>query len=899
VNNKWEDEVKHDPNPMWSYVFGGDDKLVRDFVKLLLGRLVFIQFVQKKRWMGVPAELAGWHNGDVNFLSHEFNAYEHKDLFYSLFLEPLFFETLNHDRPDNIFSVTGTKVPFLNGGLFEKGQLDTSLVNFPQKYFAELFDFFDRYNFTIDENDLEEREVGIDPEMLGHIFENLLEDNKDKGAFYTPKEIVHYMCQESLKEYLKTALEEQKLWPTNETEAQTLETDLQAFVNRKEAGGVIEFDETLATALRDVKICDPAIGSGAFPMGLLNEIYRCINVLYHASPDRVGKVWNMSEWQPNVVKKNIIQSSIYGVDIEKGAVDIARLRFWLSLIVDEPEPEALPNLDYKIVVGNSLVSKLGDDVIDIDWTLDEVSYGLFAEDLAKEKSKLLKKISQKQRDFFNSDHDKQVLSTEIRNLKIDLIINQLKLMIEKQNIPAKPMAADYINKPKAKFVDDTNRYLQCQGWKSTIDKLTRQKTQPNTPLHFFDWKLDFPEIMNEHVAEKVGFDIVIGNPPYVIPKDFSDIEKQYFEKKYISALYQINLYLLFIEKSMFLLLSRGNCTLIVPNTWLVNKTVKLFRKSYLENNNIIFISDLTKESIFDATVLPVIISTKKHKVEKYKFLINEFENKIFKPRHYIENNTILKDSNHLINYQTNQNVLEILNKVEVETIKLDLIAKCSFGVKFYQINKGKPKQTKDIVLNHSFSHDRSINDKCKKILEGKDIDRYYHKFNGKWIEYGEWLAEPRFPELFEGERILLRRIVGKGYLIGQYIEGDFCNNSLLHTVKIFNKNFKTKYVLAILNSKLIGTYFIQKYARDEKTFPEIRIHELSSLPIKQYENQIFIENIADEIIKNKTVGLETKELEIKLDNLVYRIYDLTWDEVRVIDPDFGLSEEAYNAISIE
>ncbi|MBK8516197.1 MAG: hypothetical protein IPL55_07870 [Saprospiraceae bacterium] len=138
--------------------FHGDEKAVRDFVKLLMGRLVFIQFVQKKRWMGVPAEIAGWHDGPVNFLYQSFLDFEYKETFYSAFLEPLFYDTLNTpNRPGDLFSVTGSKVPYLNGGLFEKGDTDTSLINFPEVYMAGLFEFFDRYNFTIDENDLSEK----------------------------------------------------------------------------------------------------------------------------------------------------------------------------------------------------------------------------------------------------------------------------------------------------------------------------------------------------------------------------------------------------------------------------------------------------------------------------------------------------------------------------------------------------------------------------------------------------------------------------------------------------------------------------------------------------------------------------------------------------------------------
>ena len=123
-------------------------------------------------------------------------------------------------------------------------------MNFPKEYFESLFDFLDRYNFTIDENDVNDQEVGIDPEMLGHIFENLLEENKDKGAFYTPKEIVRYMCRESLKEYLKTNLQEQNLWPKKEEKVKELEEGLDRFINKREAGGIIDFEGAIAHALK-------------------------------------------------------------------------------------------------------------------------------------------------------------------------------------------------------------------------------------------------------------------------------------------------------------------------------------------------------------------------------------------------------------------------------------------------------------------------------------------------------------------------------------------------------------------------------------------------------------------------------------------------------------------------
>jgi len=508
-------------------IFNGNEKAIRDFNKKLLGRIVFLYFIQKKGWMGVP-ENSAWGQGDPDFLWNLFNNSRNKGLFYSEYLTRLFFDTLNTPRPnDSIELIKGEKIkiPFLNGGLFEEDNKNYRNLIFPAEVFENLFQFFNQYNFTIYEDDPNDHTVAVDPEMLGHIFENLLEDNKDKGAYYTPKEIVHYMCQESLIEYLCTTLEIED--EAKEKEAVT------ALLKQKEIDDILKPEiQNINDALDKVKICDPAIGSGAFPMGLLKEIFTVKQTLY------TFKHGNTEGFDASGVKLNIIQNSIYGVDIEKGAVDIARLRFWLSLVVDEEAPKALPNLDYKIVVGNSLVSKLGDDVIDIDWNLNETSHGLFGAELAKQKAGLLKKISDKQTEFFNPVSDKKKLAADIRKLKIDLLVNQLELMCEQQNITKEPQKVDYRNKPGKKFTEDYVRYLQTLGWKQQIEKLKKLKTKPEEPLHFFDWKLDFPEVMNVQLNQNVGFDIVIANPPYLGEKGYKEKFREIktgFLKEYYQA----------------------------------------------------------------------------------------------------------------------------------------------------------------------------------------------------------------------------------------------------------------------------------------------------------------------------------------------------------------------------
>ena len=253
-------------------------------------------------------------------------------------MEPLFFNSLNNDRgkeaiaPESICNIYGKKVriPYLNGGLFEEDELDKKKVKFKKEHFEALLEFFNQYNFTIDETDPDDTEIGVDPEMLGKIFENLLEDNKDKGAFYTPKEIVQYMCRESLIAYLLT---DSKI---SDDKIKDFVINHNCSLNESEKADILK-------ALLNVKVCDPAVGSGAFPMGMLNELISCTQLLTGESKTRAE------------LKKHIVKNNIYGVDIEKGAVDIARLRFWLAIIVDEENPLPLPNLDYKIMQGNSLL----------------------------------------------------------------------------------------------------------------------------------------------------------------------------------------------------------------------------------------------------------------------------------------------------------------------------------------------------------------------------------------------------------------------------------------------------------------------------------------------------------------------------------------------------------------
>ncbi|MCD7972904.1 MAG: BREX-1 system adenine-specific DNA-methyltransferase PglX [Candidatus Azobacteroides sp.] len=528
---------------------GAEQKKNRDYVKKLLGRLVFLQFLQKKGWMGVPATNAvnDWNGGDKNYLLNLFRNTPYQDIFLNKVLEILFFDTLNKERPGDLADpVLGEniRIPYLNGGLFEPDITDKNAVNFPAEYFRGLLEFFGQYNFTIDENDPSDAEVGIDPEMLGHIFENLLEDNKDKGAFYTPKEIVRYMCQQSLIEYLQT-----KLGKHPQIE-EFIKTGYIENRNNK-MNFIVANAKTIEQLLDTVKICDPAIGSGAFPMGILSEIFRAKMAL------------NLT-LDPAEVKKEIIQNSIYGVDIEQGAVDIARLRFWLSLVVDEKVPQPLPNLDYKIMCGNSLLSRFL-----LDTPINEV----FAQYNKEHKT-----------NFTLDSYKKLVL--DYTNTSLPDKKNEFRKTIEEIKGAFKTELADSKIRDRQKLENkikelesptlfggpSKENLKEAKILRAKLDKMLHSEQDIiNNKLYedSFEWRFELPCILDEE-GRFMGFDIVIGNPPYLRIQGIREGNPAFADElsdKYDAATGSFDMYALFVERGLQIIKETGLVNYIMPVKW--------------------------------------------------------------------------------------------------------------------------------------------------------------------------------------------------------------------------------------------------------------------------------------------------------------------------------------------
>ena len=588
-----------------------DTKPHRDYVKKLLGRLVFLQFLQKKGWMGVPVSNTQWVGGDKNFLINLINKYPNHDKLLSDVLELLFFNTLNEKRDNDIVDSklgANIKIPYLNGGLFDRDSIDKLNIDFPYDYFKDLIEFFAQYNFTIDENDPDDSEVGIDPEMLGHIFENLLEDNKDKGAFYTPKEIVQYMCRQSVIQYLKTHE------PSEEyTEA------IEQLINNGVVYPILQNKNIairITQLLKDVKVCDPAIGSGAFPMGILYVLYHAIHHLHsHADPH--------GNFDSTQTKRDIIQNNIFGVDIEQGAVDIARLRFWLALVVDAEEPQPLPNLDYKITCGNSQLCRYSLD-IPIEDVFDE--YNRVGEENAKKNNTnwenfTLEKYRNLVVDYTEEHFDKMTLRGQINDIKkcftSTLAIGDIK---KRRKAEKEVLNYEYIDLwGNSLAQEDPIGYVKAKNTLSTLVQKEKSILNNKKYENSFEWRFEYPQLLDEKGAF-VGFDIIIANPPYIKEGRMS---KTFFEPYKESPYYKgkMDIWYLFACNGLDLLNSNGVLCFIATNNWVTSSGASILREKVIKETRICNIVDFGAVMMFEsASIQTMIMMFQKDKVtDNYTF----------------------------------------------------------------------------------------------------------------------------------------------------------------------------------------------------------------------------------------------------------------------------------------
>lgn len=775
----------------------------------MFGRIVFLYFLQRK----------GWLNGNRQYMHDLFYNSSLKDDFLDDVLEPLFFEVLNTDKPYRTEQAKGLpgneNIPYLNGGLFAKDDVDPKNCIFPAEYFRKLFDFLDSYNFTIDENDMDDAEIGIDPEMLGRIFENLLEDNKDKGAFYTPKEIVDYMCRESIIAYLLNGLPERShdlIRRFVETyDASELNDEQRLYIRKK---------------LQAVKICDPAIGSGAFPMGLVNILSK----LYVAMK---------ADTNTAKMKRHIMEQNIYGVDIERGAVDIARLRFWLAMIVEETEPIPLPNLHFKIMQGNSLLENYN---------------GIDLSDLTKING---------QSNLFDS-----------ANAEREALMSSLKAYYK---------TSDHTERDRlfSEIIYNVRRQLLDKG----ITLPTGEDPSANTD--FFLWHTWFADVFANG-----GFDIVIGNPPYFVYQDTHVGEiKQLRKINHLKIAFggKLNAYKLFLAAALQDLTKKdGVVSFIFQNSFLGDLQAANLRRHVLTQNTILKIDsfperDSKKKRVFESVKMSVCVVLIKNTPSQptEKFQVN-----IWKDRN--------KSNGLLTSFDYQQ-----LCAIDPDGLTIPRLAEPSIPLVIKLLQK-KEVEIKCIEgeLNMTFHKPYFTSDtSLPKILKGAAIQRYSYTLNMSQGEI-EYLNESKYlkecgssekSKHHQEERIAMQGMTGandKIRLIMSIVpSGYYLANSCNYILP--SEDYNLYALLAILNSKLMNWFF-----RCFSTNRNVNGYEVDNFPIVklQVPDSHKLESLVQKLMSETDVTIRNS-LSQRIDNAVYQLYNLTDDEIRIIDPEIKLNRE--------
>ncbi|MBP7432129.1 Eco57I restriction-modification methylase domain-containing protein [bacterium] len=909
---------------------GEKRKDVRNATNLirLITRIIFIWFIKEKNL--VPEKL--FNKNEVNDIIDDFNKNKKSGNYYRAILQNLFFGTLNQKMGERKFAKDGghedketnreeygvktlwrygslfkiskleaeklfKDIPFLNGGLFdcldkeneknrtiyvdgfsrnpgkqafvpdylffgEETEVDLNEIYGTKNktYSAEgLINILNSYKFTIAENTPTEEDVALDPELLGKVFENLLASynpetkttaRKQTGSFYTPREIVNYMVDESLIAYLKTKLDDETEETDHLLHRLFKHNDDQPFEDKDKVLKIVRaFDE--------IKILDPAVGSGAFPMGVLNKV---VHVLSKLNPDN-------SEWQELQLKKidkkmaettdkpelkeldklrddiikaftdneadyprklYLIENCIYGVDIQPIAIQICKLRFFISLIVDQKVDRRkdnhgirpLPNLETKFVSANTLIG------------LDKPNQGGIEEIFIEPLKKLLLKV--------RHEH----FSAKTRNEKLACIKKDKEIRKQIADV----LIQNHYKATDANKIADFDLYDQ------------------NKSSDWFD-----PEWM---FGIKEGFDVVIGNPPYILLQNIQGISNQTIDKykKFVSAQYKTDLYHLFIEKGILLLSKRGSISFITPNTFIKNKYNNKLREFICVNSSILSIVLFYSQVFENVSVDNLIFVFSKNKKGSLSriYEIKKSINDISVPIRFFDSKKIIKPE-YIFNFDLDEKKERFLKKIHLDTKPLSFYGRSYFGI-----------QTHD---RETYVSEMKIDNNWMPVIDGGNVFRYNLKKNTEFVCYiKDAIKSGGNDEVYKKNRIVIRQV-------GKFPEGTICSPGIftLNTIyNIFlndNCEIDLKFLLALINSKVLRCYWILTNYDNKETFPKIKKDSIESIPIKKtnINEQKRFTKIVDIIMNKKKLGQDTTDLEKQIDAMVYELYGLTEEEIRIVE----------------
>jgi len=887
-----------------------------------INRILFLKLLE--------SQLLSYHHNDK---SYQFLNCEKINCFADL--NHLFFQVLakkSHQRNEKLKQLF-PHVPYLNSSLFELTDLEdktlviSHLSRLSLPVFSEtvlknqqgmklngeldslsyLFQFLEAYDFSSEGKEAiqEENKKLITASVLGLIFEKI--NGYKDGSYFTPSVITMYMSRETMQLAVVQKFNERKGW-----QCQTFD-DLKSIIkidnreNRKEANAIIN----------SIKVCDPAVGSGHFLVSVLNEFIAIKSELrVLVDNDFTGlSDWKVSvhndelkvirtddnsvqfEYNPNSKesyriqktlfheKQTIIEKCLFGVDINPNSVKLCRLRLWIELLknayyIDDGENnqlETLPNIDINIQIGNSLVSrfKLNEGLEKHQDNIEEYKKAIYAYQNTPDKDEKLEieqDIAKLKGIFFRGLIDNSKDNNKLKQLSNQLAdLNHLSLIEET---------------PKEK----KEKEKKIQKVQSEIHKLKNGLNSTEFYENAFEWRFVFPEALNKE-GDFIGFDVVIGNPPYIFSrnskeKGLTDESKSYFYENFELAEYQVNLYPLFIELGDRLLKENGFFSYITPNNWLTINTNKKLRQFILAKSSIKIINFYMK--VFDKAAVDNAIVLFKKSNENSCISLLEYEED-FKLISQSSTDDFLNKNDFLINISSfkNSDVPSLIEKIELNSFSLNLISSVKCGLKSYEIGKGNPIQTEKMKLDRVYHAKSNLDESYLKYLNGKDVRRYYINWSGEFLKYGNNLAECRKNfALFSTKRILVRQIPSKlPYCINACLVDEIALNDL-NSMNIINMQETPELILAVLNSKLISYWFFHKFGKMQRdTFPQFKINELAIFPMpKTFEP--YRENLVrfvTKIMVEKKTGNNTQELEMQIDTLVYALYGLSDAEIKYIE----------------
>lgn len=881
-----------------------------------INRILFLKLLE--------AQLITYHKGDKSFSFLNLDKIKNYDDLNSLFFQVL---ARKYDERNEDVKKAFEKTPYLNSSLFEPTDIeqvtlfisnlkdDKTIPIFSQTVLKDqqgkkrtgnistlqyLFEFLDAYDFGAEggEEIQEDNKTLINASVLGLIFEKI--NGYKDGSFFTPGFITMYICRETIRKAVVQKFNETKKW-----DCTTLEELYDKIEDRKEANKIVN----------SIKICDPAVGSGHFLVSALNEMIAVKNDL-KILQDRDGK--RLKEYQVEVVndelivtdeegelfeynpsnkesqriqetlfheKQTIIENCLFGVDINSNSVKICRLRLWIELLKNAyyknaTELETLPNIDINIKCGNSLVSRFA---IDADlkqalkkskWTID--SYKIAVDTYRNAESKEQKREMERLIADIKSDFRSEISSNDPKVKKLRKLSGDLYQMTNQGQLfeMSKKEKADW-NK-KVQQLTEENKKLETE-----IEEIKANKIFENA----FEWRFEFPEVLNDD-GDFVGFDVVIGNPPY--GASLSDNEKQWLLNKFNNQDYQLDTYLLFIEQVYSLMREFAEFTFIIPNTWITNLKFKKIRRFIFENTFVHEIVHYNKAVFEEAVVDTEVLFFKKLRKPNPNVSIKVAQN----INQFVANNVSqidwIESQGEPVNINISKSEIGIKLKLEKHP-NLNEFVNIVVGLKPYQKGKGKPKQTETDVKGRIFDAKSKLADDYYKLLRGSDINKFTTNWtSGVWLQYGDHIAEPRYTaKFFDDEKIVVRQTSDK--LIATIDTDKFlCMNNLHVITKLKEgREISFKFLLGLINSKLLDFFYTLLNPEKGEALAEVKKENLSRLPINIENNKLQNEiiELVDRVLSNKQKDnkADTLDLENQIDQLVYKLYDLTEEEIKIIE----------------